>query len=90
MCLIEGVERTLDERTRLRAELRDYLIDRLHRAWMIDILSVTQELNAEDVKLERSDDIQIGQELTPHPDAFEAAAAAIACDERNALGIHTL
>ena len=85
MCLIEGVERTLDERTRLRAELGDYLIDRLHLDWMIDILSVTQELNAEDFKLARSDDIQIGPELTPHPDAFEAAVAAIACDDGGEL-----
>ena len=62
MCLIEGVERTLEERTRLRADISDYLIDRLNLDWMIDILRVTQELNDEDFKLARSGDISIAQE----------------------------
>ena len=37
MCLIEGVDRNLDERTGFRAELSDYLIERLHLDWMIDV-----------------------------------------------------
>ena len=54
---------------------------------MIDILIVTQELNPEDVKLARSDEIQIGQELMPRPDAFETAVAAIARDDGGELGL---
>ena len=81
MCLMEGLDRTHMERNRLRAEISDYLIDRLHLDWMIDILMATCELDPDDVKLARSEDIQIGQELTPHPITFEAAVAAIACDD---------
>ena len=77
MCLIMGAERSLHERTSLRVELSDYLLQRLHLLWMIDILSVTCELESEDVMLARSDEIQVGQEL----DAFETAVAAIARDD---------
>ena len=87
MCLVEGVERTLDERTRLRAEISDYLIHRLHLDWMIDILRVTQEINDDDFKLAKSADIPIAQELpmtavaAAAGDAFEGTVAAIACDD---------
>ena len=77
MCLIMGAERSLHERTSLRVELSDYLLQRLHFPWMIDILSVTCELDPEDVKFARSDEIQVGQKL----DAFETAVAAIARDD---------
>ena len=80
-----GVEQNLHERTTLRVELSDYLLDRLHEPWMIDILIVTQELNPDDVNLARSDEIQIGQELMPHPDAFETAVAVIDRDDGGAL-----
>ena len=63
MCLIMGAERSLHERTSLRVELSDYLLQRLHLPWMIDILSVTCELDPDDVKLVRWDEIQVGQEL---------------------------
>ena len=65
----------------MRAEISDDLIGRLHLDWMIDILMATCELYTDDVKLARLEDIQIGQELTPHPITFEAAVAAIACDD---------
>ena len=81
MCLILGIERSLYERNSLRAELSDYLLQRLHLPWMIDILSVTQELNPDDVKLARSDDVQRWHELMPNPGAFETAVAAIARDD---------
>ena len=81
MCLILGIERSLYERNSLRAELSDYLLRRLHLPWMIDILSVTQELNPDDVKLARSDDVQRWHELMPNPGAFETAVAAIARDD---------
>ena len=67
MCLMMGVERNLHERTSLREELSDYLMDRMHDAWMIDILLLACELNPEDVKLARSDEIQVGQEPIPPP-----------------------
>ena len=85
MCIIDGVERTLNERTKLRAELSDYLIQRTSEHWMTDILIVTQELNDEDVKLARFADIHIEEELMPHHAAFDAAVAAIACDDGGKL-----
>jgi len=85
MRLIMGVEQNLHERTTLRVELSDYILGRLHLPWMTDILTVTQELNPEDVNLARSDEIQIEQELMPHPDAFETAVAAIARDDGGVL-----
>ena len=81
MCLILGIERSLYERNSLRAELSDYLLQHLHLPWMINILSVTQELNPDDVKLARSDDVQRWHELMPNPGAFETAVAAIARDD---------
>lgn len=72
-----GAERSLHERTSLRVELSDCILERLHLPWMIDILSVRCELDPDDVKLARSDEIQVGQEL----DAFETAVAAIARDD---------
>ena len=85
MCLIMGIERNLHERTKLRVELSDYLLHRLDQSWMIDILIATQELDPEDVKLARSDEIQIGQEVMLDLDAFETAVAAIAVDDGGEL-----
>ena len=76
-----GVEQNQHERTTLRVELSDYLIGRLNEPWMIGILIVTQELDPDDVNLARSDEIEIGQELTHRPDAFETEVAAIARDD---------
>ena len=85
MCLIMGVERTLQERTALREELSDYLISRLNQPWMIDILIVTQELDPDDVKLARSEGIVYDDcgvfEHELMPEAFETAVAAIVRDD---------
>ena len=40
MCMIEGLERNLEERTKLRHLLSDYLIERMDEPWMIDISSL--------------------------------------------------
>ena len=99
MCLIMGSERTLHARNSLRVELFEYLIKRLHQPWMIDILVVTQEIDINDVNIARSEEIQIGQELNPHPGEYEAAVPLIPLDrartslgrgnESNAMGIQT-
>ena len=60
MCLILGVERSLHERTPLREELSDYLIDRQDESWMLDILVTSCELEPEEVNLSRSDEMLAG------------------------------
>ena len=54
MCLMLGRPRTKHERTQLRADLSDYLLDSLKYDWMIDILLVTCEIEPEDVNVARS------------------------------------
>ena len=55
MCMIEGLERNLEERTKLRHMLSDYLIERMDEPWMIDILVASQELDGEEVKRAKSE-----------------------------------
>ena len=85
LVVILGAERSLQMRTSLRRELSDYLLQHLREPWMIDILMVTCELDLEYVKLARSDEIQVVQELTPPLNAFETAVAAIARDDGGEL-----
>ena len=80
MCIIEGLDRTIEERTSLREQLSDYLIEHLHLDWMMDILNVTQEINAEDLKLARSEDIQMAAVAADHQWS-SVVMAAIACDD---------
>ena len=56
MCMILGLERNIEQRTQLREELSDYLIERMDELWMIDILASSQELDAEEVTRARSED----------------------------------
>ena len=59
MCMILGLERTVDERTSLRDDISDYLIDRQDDPWMIDLLVLSCELNPEGVNASRSQEIQV-------------------------------
>ena len=85
MCLMMGVERNQPEHTPLRGELGDYLMDCMHDAWMIDILRLASETNPENVKLARSDEIQVGQESVPPPNARDTGVADIALDDGGEL-----
>ena len=47
----------MEQRTQLREEISDYLMDRMDEPWMIDILSSSQELiDAEEVARARSEE----------------------------------
>ena len=69
----------------MREELSDYLIDRMRDAWMIVILLSACELNPEDVRLARSDEIQVGQEPISPPNARDTGVADIALDHGGEL-----
>ena len=49
------MERNLEERTKLRNMLSDYLIEQMDEPWMIDILIAPQELDGEEVKRAKSE-----------------------------------
>ena len=53
-CLMLGIERTLDTRCRLRGEIADFLAERAHTNWMIDLMAACQELSADEVAKARS------------------------------------
>ena len=49
MNMMLGLPQRLQTREQLRIEISDYLIERMGERWMLDLLVVAQELNAEDV-----------------------------------------
>ena len=51
MNLMLGLPQCFDTREALRAEMSDYLLERMHEQWMLDMLCVAQELDDDDVAL---------------------------------------
>ena len=71
-----GVPGSLQARTDLRADISDYLMDRIGASWLHDIMVATCELDQEDVDLYRSEDTtSVAANWAPSPTAAQPAPA---------------
>jgi len=82
MLMMLGVPSTFAARKELRIEISDYLIERIDRCWMHDLMAACQELRLEDVNLARDGGAQV---LAAPAEAAPAVAdlAIAAADHSN-------
>ena len=82
-CQMLAIYQSAAERSQLREEISDYLIQRVEEPWMQDLMVACQEISADDVAALRADGL--GRPGSGVIEETDAAAVAVAEDEALAV-----